>query len=196
MPFLYILAGPNGTGKTTYYTTALSKVLIEKQLPFLNIDLITKDLGGYSVENFAMAELINRDKITSIIKDKNDFMIESNLAKSSDYEWIEKMVKAGYEVILYFLCNDDININTNRVQQRVMEGGHNIPVEIIRHRYKMTLAYLKGKLHLFTEVYFIDNSTDEAVIKAVIKDGILNEFDNENTIWVNDILSLYKRIKR
>lgn len=62
MPFLYILAGPNGTGKTTYYTTALSKVLIEKQLPFLNIDLITKDLGGYSAENFAIAELIYREK--------------------------------------------------------------------------------------------------------------------------------------
>jgi predicted ABC-type ATPase len=194
MPFLYILAGPNGTGKTTYYTTALSKILIEKQLPFLNIDLITKDLGDYSTENFAMAELIYRDKITSIIKDKSDFMIESNLAKNSDYEWIEKMVQAGYEVILYFLCNDDININ--RVQQRVMEGGHNIPVEIIRHRYKMALAYLKGKLHLFTEIYFIDNSTDEAIIKALIRQGILNEFDNANTLWVNDILSLYKRIKR
>ena len=106
------------------------------------------------------------------------------------------MVKAGYEVILYVLCNDDINININRVQQRVIEGGHDIAVEIIRHRYKMAHTYLKDKLHLFTESYFIDNSTDEAIIKAQIKQGVLKEFDNQNTVWVSNILSLYKRIKR
>lgn len=39
MPTLCILAGPNGTGKTTYYQTAIQKNFISPGLPFLNIDL-------------------------------------------------------------------------------------------------------------------------------------------------------------
>lgn len=195
MPRLYILGGPNGTGKTTYYTTALSEIFIEKQLSFLNIDLLTKELGGFTAENFAHAEMIYRERITSLVKSQSDFMIESNLARSSDYDWLENMVKAGYEIVLYFLCTDDINIHIRRVQQRVIEGGHDIEVEIIKHRYQIALMYLKGKLHIFKEVYLIDNSTDEATIAAQITDEVLIEFSNSNYQWVIDVLSLYKKIK-
>ena len=196
MPRLYILAGPNGTGKTTYYTTALSEIFIETQLAFLNIDLLTKELGGFTPENFAHAEMIYRERITSLVKSQSDFMIESNLAKSSDYDWLENMAKAGYDIVLYFLCTDDINIHIRRVQQRVIEGGHDIAVEIIKHRYQMALTYLKGKLQLFKEVYLIDNSTDEAIIAAQITDEGLIEFSVSRYRWVNEILHLYKRMKR
>ncbi len=196
MPRLYILAGPNGTGKTTYYTTALSEIFIEKQLSFLNIDLLTKELGGFTPENFTHAEMIYRERIASLVKSQSDFMIESNLAKSSDYDWLENMAKAGYEIVLYFLCTDDINIHIRRVQQRVIEGGHDIAVEIIKHRYQMALMYLKGKLQLFKEVYLIDNSTDEAIIAAQITDEGLIEFSDGRYRWVNDALSFYKRMKR
>ncbi|MDB5222585.1 MAG: hypothetical protein JWN83_1252 [Chitinophagaceae bacterium] len=156
MPILYILGGPNGAGKTTYYYTALNKLFINQQLPFVNLDVIAKDeMGGYSPENFASAEMIYRERISKLLKAGDDFMIESNLAKSSDYEWIEKMIKYGYEVILFFLCTNDVNININRVQRRIKEGGHDIPAEIIIHRYKMGLVYLRGKLHLFKETFLL-----------------------------------------
>lgn len=48
MPILYILAGPNGAGKTTYYYTALESKFIEQNLPFINVDVITKDFGDYT----------------------------------------------------------------------------------------------------------------------------------------------------
>lgn len=49
MPILYILAGPNGAGKTTFYFTAVEQRFINKNLPFINTDLITKEEpGGYT----------------------------------------------------------------------------------------------------------------------------------------------------
>ena len=49
MPALYILAGPNGTGKTTYYETAIAEGFIDPSLPFVNVDLVTRTLpGGYT----------------------------------------------------------------------------------------------------------------------------------------------------
>ena len=68
-------------------------------------------------------------------------MIESNLATQNDYDWIKAIKKKGYEVVLFFLCTSDIEININRVQKQVAEGGHNIPVPIIEHRFKMGLTY-------------------------------------------------------
>ena len=58
MPTLFILAGPNGTGKTSYYETAILEGFINPLLPFINVDLITSDLGGYTPENFARADEI------------------------------------------------------------------------------------------------------------------------------------------
>jgi predicted ABC-type ATPase len=158
--------------------------------------LIAKDeLGGYSLENFAKAEMLYRERMSSFIRNGNDLMIESNLAKSNDYEWIEKMGKQGFEVILLFMSTDDENININRVQRRVKEGGHDIPVEIILHRYKMGIIYLKGKLHLFSEVYLIDNSTEEAIEVAQIKKGTLTELITPLPQWVEKVLYIFKKMK-
>jgi predicted ABC-type ATPase len=46
MPVLYLIAGPNGTGKTTFYSIALQNGFIEKNLPFINVDIIAQKLGG------------------------------------------------------------------------------------------------------------------------------------------------------
>jgi predicted ABC-type ATPase len=68
MPTLYILAGPNGAGKTTFYQTAIEEDFISKELPFINVDLITKDeLGGYSEINFARAEELYRERVGILI---------------------------------------------------------------------------------------------------------------------------------
>jgi len=152
-------------------------------------------MGGYSPENFARAEMLYRERIGILLKNGDDFIIESNLAKSKDYEWIEKMIQRGYELILFFLCTDDVNINIKRVQRRVKEGGHNIPPEIIIHRYKMGLVYLKGKFHLFNEIYFIDNSADEAIMVANIKKGKLSEFTKKSPKWLNEVLFIARRMK-
>lgn len=112
MPSVFILAGPNGTGKTTYYETGiLSKAIIPK-LSFINVDLIARSFpGGYLHENFIKAEEIARERIGDFLRRKEDFMIESNLATQRDYDWINAVVKIGYEVVLFFLCTSRVEIN-------------------------------------------------------------------------------------
>ena len=56
MPTLYILAGPNGSGKTTFYFNAVKQGLIDSRLSFVNVDLIIRnELGDYNEVNFAKA---------------------------------------------------------------------------------------------------------------------------------------------
>lgn len=197
MPTLYILAGPNGAGKTTYYETAIAEGFIDSNLPFINVDLITRALPGmYTAENFAKAEVIARNKIKEHINSMSDFMIESNLATQKDYDWITAMIKQGYDVVLFFLCTSFLEINTNRVKKRVAEGGHDVAESIIEHRYKMGLTYLRGNLQLFEKAYLIDNSGETALVMAEINNGTLSTKEPNAPVWVTNALYIVERLKK
>jgi predicted ABC-type ATPase len=197
MPTLYILAGPNGAGKTTYYETAAAEGFIDSNLPFVNVDLITRSLPGmYTPDNFATADVLAREKIASCINSMSDFMVESNLATQKDYDWIHAMIKKGYEVVLFFLCTSFIEININRVKKRVAEGGHDVGEPIIEHRYKMGLTYLKGSLPIFSKVYLIDNSEETALVMAELNNGTLIMKEPKAPSWVNDVLYIVERMKK
>lgn len=156
MPILYILGGANGVGKSTWYSTGVENGYIDLSLPFLNSDNVQKELGAYNVENSIIAEDIVRNRMKELILEKKDFMIESNLAKAADYEWINLMRKQGYQTDLIFLGIDDVEINKERVLERVREGGHDVPVPIIEQRYRMGLSYLKKEILSFDKARLID----------------------------------------
>lgn len=195
MPELYILAGPNGAGKTTYYFTAIEQGFIDADLPFVNVDLITNELGEYTEENFTAADTIARNRIAKYIEGKESFMIESNLAKTSDYEWIERVAKRGYQTILYFLGTDDIDINKNRVKKRVKEGGHDVPENIIEHRYSLGISYLKSKILFFNEAYLIDNSQEIPRKIAFLQNGEIVEKNNDCPPWANEVLFIAEQLQ-
>ena len=70
MPSLYILAGANGSGKTTWYTTDIEEDFISTELVFINVDIIVRKelLGGYSEENYAKAADIARERIANCLE--------------------------------------------------------------------------------------------------------------------------------
>jgi predicted ABC-type ATPase len=195
MPTLYILAGPNGTGKTTFYYTAVEFDFISRELSFVNVDLIAQQLGGYSEENYARAPDIYREILKGHIERNEDFMIESNLAESKNYDWISAIKKQGYEIVLYYLSTDDVEINIARVRRRVQEGGHDIPEAIIRHRYSVSHSYLKTKFFMFKQVFLIDNTTDIFKICAILVDGIIIERRQVCPAWVGSSLSMIEKIQ-
>lgn len=113
-----------------------------------------------------------------------------------DYDWINAMIRKGYDVVLFFLCTSMVEVNISRVQRRVAEGGHDIAVPIIQHRYKMGLTYLKGNLQIFHKVFLIDNSEETAVVIAESEKGILIRKEPDSPQWVNDVLYIIERLKR
>ena len=195
MPTLYILGGANGVGKTSLYNDLIEQGDIDESLPFLNTDNIQKELGGYTLENSITAERIIKNHMKDLISASWSFMIESNLAKLSDYEWIYLLRKQGYQTVLYFLGADDVQINKTRVLQRVLEGGHSVPEPIIEQRYRMGLSYLKKEILSFDEVHLVDAASYPPKDVAKLQLGRVVAKVQRPPKWVNEVLFLAERIQ-
>jgi predicted ABC-type ATPase len=196
MPTLYVLGGANGVGKTTWYQIGIENIEVNPEIPFINIDtIVLHELGGYSPENIAIGEQLARERIKLLIQERKDFMIESNLSKSSDYEWIALMRKNGYKTVLFFLGTKDVEINKARVQARVREGGHDIAEPIIEHRYRMGISYLKSNILLFSEATLFDVSTDEPRKITQLQNGQIIFRDSDFPAWAKDSLQIAEKLK-
>lgn len=197
MPTLFVLGGANGVGKTTWYQLGIENKAIDPDLPFVNIDLIVqRELGGYTAENIVKAEQIARERMKKFLQERSDFMIESNLSKSADYDWIALMRKNGYETVLFFLATDNVEINKNRVKARVLEGGHDVAEAIIEQRYQIGLSYLKSKVLDFSDASLIDVSGDVPHRMAQMQNGHI-VFKEPNALpWVQIVLELAERVER
>jgi predicted ABC-type ATPase len=63
------------------------------------------------------------------------FAFETTLANKSYAHSIRQWQAAGYHVALWFLALPSVEAALARVAQRVLQGGHNIPEEVVRRRF-------------------------------------------------------------
>lgn len=151
---LYIIAGCNGAGKTTASFTILPEIILCKE--FVNADEIAKGLSPFQPENVAFeAGRIMLNRINDLLKNGESFAFETTLATRSYKGKILDAKKDGYTVTLLFFWLQSIELAKERVKTRVIEGGHDIPSNVIERRY------VKGVKNLF-DIYL--NIVDGAFI--------------------------------
>ncbi len=156
-PIAVILAGPNGSGKTT-----ASSTLLPEGLTFVNADLIAQEDSGESSTGAninAGRKLLH--KVEGLISGGQDFAIETTLATRSLRERLEGWHKAGYQVQLLFFYLPSAELAVQRVRGRVAEGGHDVPEETIRRRYVSGLKLFYRFYRDLVDAWRIyDTSTD------------------------------------
>ena len=139
MSKLYIIAGCNGSGKTTASFTILPEILNCKE--FVNADEIARGLSPFQPEKVALeAGRIMLGRIRELLSGGEIFGFETTLASKTFVNFIEKAHKKGYETTILFLWLSHVELAVERVKIRVLEGGHNIPEEIIKRRYSRGLS--------------------------------------------------------
>lgn len=158
MPKVIIVAGPNGSGKTTT-APALLKEIFEVE-EFVNADMIAQGLCVLQPERVAIqAGRVMLKRLQHLSQTGVDFAFETTLASRSFAPWIQTLVKQNYELHLIFLWLRTVDMAKSRVDARVKMGGHSIPQTIIERRY---LAGLKNFFQLYAPLAlswrFYDNS--------------------------------------
>ncbi len=131
---IIIIAGPNGAGKTTFAKEFLPK---EANCPtFVNADLIAAGLAPFEPEQVAFrAARLMLEEIFNYAVRGVSFAIETTLSGRGYARLIHDWQIDGYIVKLFFLQLASPELAIARVQQRVREGGHNIPSPIIHRRF-------------------------------------------------------------
>jgi predicted ABC-type ATPase len=141
MPTLYIIAGPNGVGKTTFADEYLPDEI--KQLEFINADLIARGLSPYDPEAVAIeAGKIALKRIRELIAQKVSFTWETTMSGKTAVSWLREARESGFILKTYFLWVRHAETTINRIHQRVTEGGHNITEETSRRRFFKTIQNL------------------------------------------------------
>ena len=158
-PKLYVIAGPNGSGKTTF---------AEKFLPgyaecfeFINADMIAKGLSPFAPARVAVkAGKILLDQIGDCCRRRADFAFETTLAGRAYVRLLRKMRQSGYELHLFFLWLPAVKLSLARIADRVRKGGHDIPERDVRRRFSRGLKNLFNAYSpLFDTWSIFDNAT-------------------------------------
>jgi predicted ABC-type ATPase len=141
MPNLYIIAGCNGAGKTTASYTLLPEMLNCKE--FVNADEIARGLSPFQPDKAGIdAGKIMLTRIKELIKLQLDFSFETTLSARHFVNLIKDAQQQGYFVTLVFFWLNSVELAIERVKMRVSDGGHDIPEDTIKKRYKSGIANL------------------------------------------------------
>jgi len=162
---LWVLAGGNGAGKSTFYTHYLAKHGIK----FVNADLIAKTIDPEHPEALSYeAATLAADMREDLIAKGVSFCFETVFSHASKIDFIAMAKAHGYTVILVYIHLIDPSLNEARVYQRTLEGGHDVPAEKIRPRIPRTMKNVKTALSLVDEAWILDNSTESNRFQPVI----------------------------
>jgi predicted ABC-type ATPase len=138
MPTLYIIAGPNGVGKTTFANRYLPQEA--RQLEFVNADLIARGLSPFDPDSVSIeAGKIALKRIRELIAQKIGFTWETTMSGRTAVGWLRDARESGYILKAYFLWVRHPETTINRIRQRVTEGGHNIAEDVSRRRFFKTI---------------------------------------------------------
>ena len=129
-----ILAGPNGAGKTTFATEFLLNEA--DSLAFVNADMIAARLNPFQSERSAVqAGRLMLHMIETYVKKGENFALETTLSGRNYARMIPHWQAQGYWIQLYFLSLPSPEMAVARVRNRVREGGHNIPEDVVHRRF-------------------------------------------------------------
>ena len=175
MPRLRLIAEPNGSGKTTL-TDHLRKTQEVPLGQYTNPDEIEKSLASIAdpLKRSQLAQKISKGLRETWLNDGISHSYESVMSHPSHLDYIRKANELGYKTYLYYICINDPKINLDRVNERVISGGHPVPKDKILSRYKKSLEQLCEMAKLCRRVYFFDNTNELTSFAEINPDSYLD----------------------
>jgi predicted ABC-type ATPase len=177
-PHLVVIAGPNGSGKTTFALEYLKTY----SYPYVSADEIAESMDPASIEDVRIQAGRNfLEQISTNIDKKASFIVESTLSGLTFRNVLERAHQEGFRVTIVFIFLGSENACIARIRERVRKGGHAVPEEDIRRRFsRSTMNFWKkyrslaDRWHIFYNggVQFHEVALGERA-KVEVRDEIL-----------------------
>lgn len=147
-PMVVALAGPNGAGKSSIAARLLRGALGVRE--FVNADTIAAGLSAYRPETVAAAAgRIMLGRLRDLAEQRTSFAFETTLAGRGHARLLGELRAAGFHTHLVFLALPHVDLAIARVAERVRLGGHHVPDEVVRRRFR---AGMRNLMRLYPAV--------------------------------------------
>ena len=192
-PVLIVIAGPNGSGKTST-THLVIKHEWAKQCVYINPDEIAQSKFGDWNDANAIRQAVEycEEWREQLLKEHKDFIFETVLSSDGKVDFLRRAKEAGYFIRMFFICTESPTINAARIAKRVMEGGHDVPIQKILSRYLKAIANAEKVTRFANRAYFYDNSIDNQDAKILFRtvDGkFAKQYTDSIPEWATKILN-------
>ena len=192
-PVLIVISGPNGSGKTSVTSKILHHEWIEKAV-YINPDLVAQERFGdwNSPDAIRKAVVYCQEWREQCLAERKSLIFETVLSADDKIDFIVRAKEAGFFVRLFFVCTKSPTINAARIAQRVIKGGHDVPITKIVSRYQKSILNCKYIATKVDRTYLYDNSVDDAEQQILIRlsnGNIAKRYVEEMPEWARQIVS-------
>lgn len=192
-PELIIIAGPNGSGKTSITQKFLHHEWAE-DITYINPDQVAKDMFGDWNNEEAVLKAANycselREKC---LAEKKSFVFETVFSAQDKIDFVIRAKQAGFFIRIFFISTLNPAINASRIAKRVMEGGHDVPITKIISRYNKSIQNCKTVAPIIDRLYVYDNSIDDADARPLFRlsnGQIAKQYSTDLPEWASTLLS-------
>ncbi len=186
---LWVLAGGNGAGKTTFYEMYIAP----SGLQLLSADDVARKLEPTN-PNIAIsaAQAWVDEKRERFFSDMESFCYETVFSHPSKIDAIARAKGLGYSINLTYIHLESVQLNQARVNQRVREGGHDVPPEKIRARIPRTMKHVGTAIWLVNQAQLLDNSSYTNPFQQIadVEEGIVTTHIDPLPAWASQILGI------
>ena len=156
---------------------------------FVNADEIARGISPFQPEKAAIpAARIMLQRINDLIDQQMDFAIETTLTTRSYLQTIKKAKEKGYYITLIFFWLNDVELAIKRVKTRVSEGGHSIPEDIIRRRYRKGIINFDQLFKQAVDFWLLINNSENPY--CFVAEG---QYGKEFLVYDNNTWSLIQK---
>jgi predicted ABC-type ATPase len=169
-PVLIIIAGPNGSGKTTITTQILKHEWLSDCI-YINPDNIAKEKFGdwNAAESVINAANYAAKLRNDCLRNGTSLIFETVFSSIEKLDFLQKAKDEGYFTRLFFISTSHPSINAARITNRVLEGGHDVPITKIISRYSKSIINCAAAAKYTDRLYVYDNSVDFAPAKLLFR---------------------------
>lgn len=182
-PNVIVMAGPNGAGKSTAAPALLRGRLAVPH--FVNADEIARGLSAFAPETMATAAgRIMLTRLKDLARGRADFAFETTLASRSFAPWLRSLVADGYEFHLVFLWLPSPDLAVARVADRVLQGGHHVPDDVVHRRWAAGLRNFRELYRpLATHWHVYDNRKRDRLRQVARGSGAIVDLIRRPAAW-------------
>ncbi len=188
-PVLCVVAGPNGSGKTTTTQQLLASEW-SNDIVYINPDDIAQHQFGdwNSIEAVrAAAEYATKWRY-DCLKRHESFTFETVFSSREKLDFLKKAKDENFFIRFFFVCTESPTINVARIAKRYLSGGHEVPISKVIDRYYKSLTLAVEAVKFVDRAYIYDNSVENATPNLLFRtiDGKIHKvYEKKMPQWAS-----------